>query len=110
MGERRVACYPRPMRVIWCLAVLLGVLAPIGHVGITATPSEAESITTPRAPALAQVSRRADLAPDAAIATAPALALSTPVAAVELVLAPAPPARPSGRHAPSALRARAPPA
>lgn len=43
------------MRTIWCTLVVLVLLAPLGAVGITATPSEAEIVTAPRAPASARL-------------------------------------------------------
>lgn len=46
------------MRSIWCTLVVLVLLAPLGAVGITATPSEAEIVAAPRAPASSVASAR----------------------------------------------------
>jgi hypothetical protein len=66
LGDRFVL--PTSMRAVWCLLLLLMVLAPAGSVGITTAPAEAETVlTAPRAMASASIERR-----DSIEATAPA--------------------------------------
>lgn len=59
------------MRTIWCTLVVLVLLAPLGAVGITATPSEAEIVAAPRAPVSSLASSRLERALPPAVAIVP---------------------------------------
>jgi hypothetical protein len=80
------------MRTIWSALVVLVLLAPLGGVGITTTPVEAEIVASPRGPAASVAKLRIDSEHPPVLAVVPVglVAARVPVRRTRILATPSP--------------------